>query len=142
MLTLTKKVEYALIAVLHMGQHRESDLATAKDMAERYGMPQDLLGKVLQALARAGIVDSTPGVRGGYSLKRALDRVTLGDVIEAVEGPVFIARCQEDPASCGQFHACSMRQPIHAIQEKLIRFLHDLRLTQFVTAPKTLEKVS
>lgn len=141
MLTLSKKVEYALIALLHMGRQRGGELATAKDMAERYEMPPELLGKVLQSLVRAELIESTPGARGGYAPARALERVTLGDVIEAVEGPVFFTRCQEDPASCGQFHACSIKEPIHAIQEQLVRFIHGVRLTQFLPGSTPLEKV-
>jgi DNA-binding IscR family transcriptional regulator len=55
----------------------------------------------------------------------------LGEVIEAVEGPVLLARCQEDPAQCGQFHACTIKEPIQQIHEQLVRYIHGISLGAF-----------
>ncbi len=145
MLTLSKKVEYALMAVLHMARQPASGLTTAKEIADRYAIPGELLGKVLQALARARLIASTQGARGGYHLQRDLGQITLGEVVEAVEGPVVLARCQEDPAHCGQFHACTIKEPIQQIHDQLVRYLHGLSLGAFQTpappAREPLEKV-
>lgn len=137
MLTLSKKVEYALIALLHMAGKSSSDLVTAKEMADRFAIPGELLGKVLQALARAKLIHSTQGARGGYHLQRPVERITLGDVIEAIEGPVVLACCQENPAHCGQFHVCTIKEPVHQIHGQLVRFVHGLSLGDFrpVAAP-------
>lgn len=131
MLTLSKKVEYALIALLHMAGKTSYDLTTAKEMADQFSIPGELLGKVLQALARTKLISSTQGSRGGYHLARPVENITLGDVIEAVEGPVVLARCQEDPAHCGQFHACTIKEPVHQIHEQLVRYIHGISLGDF-----------
>ncbi len=131
MLTLSKKVEYALIALLHMARKPALDLATAKEMADRYAIPSELLGKVLQSLARGKLISSTHGARGGYQVQRPLQTITLGEVIEAVEGPVMLTRCQEDPSQCGQFHACTIKEPIHQIHEQLVRYVHGISLGAF-----------
>ncbi len=131
MLMLSKKVEYGLIAVLHMADLRPGTIVTAKDISEQYHIPADLLGKVLQALVRSGLVASLQGAHGGYHLARALDRIQLGEVIEAVEGPVFLTKCQEDPAQCGQFHACTIKEPVQLLQEQLQQFIHNISLGAF-----------
>ena len=131
MLMLSKKVEYALIAVLHMADLRPGSIVTAKDISEQYRIPADLLGKVLQALVRSGLVSSLQGAHGGYHLARALDGIQLGEVIEAVEGPVFLTKCQEDPAQCGQFHACTIKEPVQLLQEQLQQFIHSISLGAF-----------
>lgn len=131
MLMLSKKVEYGLIAVLHMASLPNSDLATAKEISDHYGIPGDLLGKVLQALSRDGIVEAVHGAKGGYRLRRSLDTMKLGQVIEAVEGPVFIARCQEDPANCGQFHTCNIKEPVMQINDQLQNYIHGISLAAF-----------
>ena len=138
MLTLSKKVEYALIAILHMARQPESDLATAKAMADHYHIPGELMGKVLQSLARAKLITSTQGSRGGYQLQRPVESITLGQVIEAVEGPVVLTRCQEDPATCGQFHGCTIKEPIQPVHEQLVRFIHGISLGAF-RAPEPAE---
>lgn len=142
MLTLSKKVEYALIAVLHMANVRGSEKSSAKEIAEHYSIPPELLGKVLQSLARAKLIISTQGAHGGYQLQRPVDGVTLGEVIEAVEGPVLLAQCQEDPAQCGQFHACTIKEPIQQVHQQLVKFIHGVSLGAF-RAPRatSLEKV-
>ena len=145
MLTLSKKVEYALIALLHMARKPALDLATAKEMADRYAIPSELLGKVLQSLARGKLISSTHGSRGGYQVQRPLQSITLGEVIEAVEGPVMLTRCQEDPSLCGQYHACTIKEPIQQIHEQLVRYVHGISLGAFhgpaVTEIEQLEKV-
>ena len=141
MLMLSKRVEYGLMAILHMADAPASERATAKVIAERYSIPAELLGKVLQALARAGIVASTPGVNGGYRLNGSLDRLSLGRVIEAVEGPVFLTDCQEDPERCGQYHTCSIKEPIQHIHAQHVRYIHHISLNQF-RAPPALENAS
>jgi DNA-binding IscR family transcriptional regulator len=142
MLTLSKKVEYALIALLHMAGKTSYDLTTAKEMADQFSIPAELLGKVLQALVRSSkLVASTarrprrlpPGPRAGRAS-------TLGEVIEAVEGPVFLTKCQEDPAQCGQFHACTIKEPVQLLQEQLQQYIHSISLGAFrktVRAPPT-----
>lgn len=131
MLTLSKRVEYGLIAVLHMAALRSGAIATAKEIAEAYSIPAELLGKVLQSLSRAKLIASFQGAHGGYHLQRPLDQVTLGEVIEAVEGPVLLTACQEDPGSCGQFHACNIKEPVQQIHQQLIKFIHGVSLAAF-----------
>lgn len=131
MLTLSKKVEYGLMAVLHMASLRGSDLATAKDISDAYAIPPELLGKVMQALARVNLVEAVLGARGGYRLRQPVEKITLGQVIEALEGPVHFARCQEDPEQCGQFHACNIKEPIYQVHEQLMNFIHGISLASF-----------
>lgn len=140
MLTLSKRVEYALMAILHMANAQAGELSTSKGIAERYSIPSELLGKVLQALARASIVASSPGVHGGYRLAKPIERVTLGMVIEAVEGPVILANCQQDPESCEQFSTCSIREPVQHLHAQLVSYINAISLHQF-RAPQPLEKM-
>lgn len=134
MLRLSKKVEYGLIAILHMDEQAPGEVVSAKEMAERYHLPVDLFGKVLQALARAGVVESVHGAHGGYCLQRAFEELTLGDVMEAIEGPLQLVRCQEHPDTCDQFTVCTIREPVLAVQQRLIAYMGAFRLTDFRTA--------
>lgn len=129
-LKLSKKVEYALMALLHM-DGRRADLATAREIADSCGAPLELLGKVLQALARGGLIESEQGVHGGYRLARQADRIMLGEVIEAVDGPVHLAACQDDPSRCGQYPTCNIRQPVVRVQRELQDYMHGLSLASF-----------
>jgi Rrf2 family protein len=129
MLKLSKKVEYALISLIHMDSTGRSGLVTARELSERYNIPGEILGKVLQALTRVKLVESTQGAKGGYRISRPLEQVTLGQVIEAVELPVYLVTCQDDPDSCSQYCACNIRDPVLRIQAQLTRFIHQISLS-------------
>lgn len=131
MLQLSKTLEYGLIALLHLDSMPSGALATAKEVADRYRIPSELLGKVLQRLAKDRIIESVQGAKGGYRLTRRLEDLTLGHAIEAIEGPVQLTRCQDEPASCDQFCTCNIREPVFRIQAQLTKFIHNVRLSAF-----------
>ena len=131
MLMLSKKVEYGLIAMLHMASVRSDALSSTKEISEQYQIPAELLGKVLQALAKAGLVESSQGARGGYRLGRSIKSITLSQVIEALEGPVHLVRCHEDPGACDQYGTCTIRGPVRQVHEMLEQFLRSVSLDQF-----------
>jgi Rrf2 family protein len=131
MLKFSKKVEYGLMALVHMDSVRNGELVTSREISERYDIPAELLGKVLQALARAALIRSAPGVHGGYRLLKTIDRITLGQVVEAVEGPVRLATCQADPANCGQYENCNIKQPVMRVQRQLQDYMYGLSLAAF-----------
>ena len=66
MIKLSKKVEYGLISLLHIAGLKADELVTTKELAGHYHIPQEVLGKVLQTLTKAELIESTQGVRGGY----------------------------------------------------------------------------
>lgn len=131
MLRLSKRVEYGLMALLHMDAARRGELTTAKEIAERYAIPGELLGKVLQTLARTGIVHSEQGVRGGYRLARELEGVTLGEVVSQLDGPVRITACCDGSTDCMQHSTCNIRSPVLRIQEEVVAYISGLSLARF-----------
>lgn len=121
MLQLSKKVEYGLIALRHMAMSPAGKVFTAKEIAAAYSIPYELLAKVLQKLAKAGIILSTQGVKGGYSLGIPADRLAVATVIEVIEQEKpMIAECYvEGPESCSIFDSCSIRKPLGKVQRNI-----------------------
>src|SRR2546426_12275727 len=70
MLKLTKKADYGLMAMKHLAEHAHEAACSAKDVAEAYGIPQEALAKILQRLAKAGLLRSQHGINGGYTRAR------------------------------------------------------------------------
>src|SRR6184192_3211395 len=90
MLKLTKKADYGLIAMRHLalrGAAGSVPTASAKDIADEYGIPQQALAKILQRLAKAQLLISHHGTNGGYSLARAARSISALEVIKAIDGP-------------------------------------------------------
>ena len=134
MLSLTKKTEYALIAMCHLARAGDQQVFSARDIAERYGAPLPLLMNVLKTLHRGGLVRSLRGARGGYSIGRAAAGITLGDLIEAVEGPVALVECMSPPGPtgkpCDMAGTCPVRLPVQRVHERFRRFLGEITIAE------------
>jgi len=131
MLKLSRKVEYGLISIMHLAKHGEQPLVTTRELADHYHMPTEILGKVLQKLVKDGLLDSIQGSMGGYRLRRSIGDIKLGHVIEALEGPIHMVRCNHDPGCCDQYPSCNIREPALKIQQQLLDFVHSIPLTNF-----------
>lgn len=121
MLHLSKKVEYGLIALRHMAMKPMGLVFTAKELAKEYDVPYELLAKVLQKLARGGIVRSLQGVRGGYVLARKPAELSVSKIIRIIEEErPMVAECYSDGAdSCYLFDNCTIRRPLGKLQRNL-----------------------
>jgi Rrf2 family protein len=146
MLNLSKKMDYALVALACLEQHSavetpagESSVATAlsaRRIADQYGLPVALLMNILKDLQQAGIVQSVRGPSGGYRLAKDSNQISLLDVVHAVDGPVRVAQCTDPLAIVGQGcpiqNACPIRQPIHRLEEHLTGFLDRVTLADLL----------
>jgi len=131
MIRFSKKVEYALIAMLEMaGQQDQSELVTAKSLAMQYEIPSEILGKVLQTLAKNGLLLSVQGMKGGYTLAAPAGKINLWQIVQAVDGPVVVVPCLADSIEeCGQHQHCNIRTPMQIIQTQLESFFSDISLS-------------
>ena len=133
MVRLSKKAEYGLIAIRHIASHR-GEVVTAKEISEAYHIPFELLAKVLQRLAKAGLVVSHQGVHGGYALARHPDEVSVAAIINAVEGsqPVIAQCLSQGPESCDVFSVCTIKSPLTKVQANIDRAFYNMTLSEIV----------
>jgi len=129
MLKLNKKVEYALIALLDLGERKSLDAVTTKELAQQYHIPYDLLGKVLQLLSKHSLIESVQGVKGGYKMVKPLSRISVQDVIEVIEGPISLTPCISlDHNNCEQQQNCNIKTPMILVQNELVAFFSNISL--------------
>lgn len=129
MLRLSKKTEYGIIALKHMLNQPMGAVNSAKEIATVYNIPNEIMAKILQVLARKGIVISSQGARGGYVLAKTGNEITLSDIIESIEGPVGIVDCVDDATcDCVQIETCNISEPLKVIQKQLKLFLSNISL--------------
>jgi Rrf2 family protein len=134
MVRLSKRVEYGLIAMRDIAAHSGGDLVSAKEVSDRYGIPYDLLAKVLQRLSKAGLITSHQGVRGGYALAVDPQQVQVSTIIHAIEGTTpVIAQCLSGgPASCDVFNVCTIKSPLTKVQANIERAFRTMTLAEIV----------
>jgi len=130
MMRFSKKVEYALIAMVSMDDKGQANtLYTSKSLSEQNNIPPEIMGKVLQALVRNGLLQSVQGVKGGYAISRPLNKINVLELIEAVDGKMMLASCGTNPPeSCAQYGYCGIQTPVEIIQEKLEAFFSQISL--------------
>ena len=132
MLKFSKKTEYAVIAVMDMAVADNGELITAKDLSEKYNLPRELLGKVLQSLVRDELIISQQGVKGGYRLALPPEKINFNLIIKAVEGPIHLVDCRAgDECGCNQLDYCNIKTPMEFIQLELTNFFKSITLKDF-----------
>ena len=130
MLRLSKKADYALIAMKHLAVRPDAASASAREIAEQYDIPVELMAKVLQRLARRGLVTSHQGTRGGYRLAKAPSIISVADIIQAIDGPLTVTACSTDAENCDQYAKCSVRDPLWRIRERIVAALASCSLQE------------
>lgn len=142
MLSLTRKTDYALIALCHL-VHQADRVCTAREISERHHLPGALLMNVLKGLSHSELVNSTRGAKGGYQLARTAESISLAEIIGAVEGPVRFVQCvghsaeSETAGECDIVESCPIRGPIGAIQSRLEHFLAGITLAELAANAKS-----
>jgi Rrf2 family protein len=129
MLKLTKRADYGLIALRHLAVQEGRGSASAKEIADRYGIPLPLLSKVLQKLARHGFLSSEHGVHGGYRLARDPHEISALQVIRSIDGPILLTSCFTEYGECNQSGTCTVREPLRKVHEGILKLLASITIS-------------
>jgi Rrf2 family protein len=132
MLKLTKKADYALIALKHLAVHGP-DSSSAKAIADMYGVPVALLSKILQKLGKNGFLLSEHGTNGGYRLAKAASDITALEVIRVIDGPIFLTACFTEHGYCCHTDTCIVRDPLQKVHEGILRLLASITIADMST---------
>ena len=136
MLRLSKKADYALMAMKHLALRGDRGSSSAREIAGLYDIPIELLAKVLQRLVRRGLLASHQGTRGGYQLVRSPSQISVADVIQAIDGPVTVTACSTDEGQqCEQFAKCNVRDPLWRVREKILSALGECTIAELAADP-------
>src|SRR6185436_13872363 len=135
MLRLSKKADYALIAMKHLALRGDRGSPSAREIAGMYDIPIELMAKVLQRLVQRGLLASHQGTRGGYQLARTPAQITVADVIQAIDGPVTVTACSTDEGQCEQFSKCNVRDPLYRVRERILAALAECSIAELASDP-------
>jgi Rrf2 family transcriptional regulator, iron-sulfur cluster assembly transcription factor len=132
---ITTWAEYGLICALHLARRAAEGVVTGREVAAKERLPADYVEQILLRLRRADIVKSTRGARGGYTLARPADQITVRDVIAASELATFELHCVTNPVEeerCSSAHECSIRPVWMMLQRKIDDVLESVRLSDLL----------
>ncbi len=130
MLRLSKRVEYGLIALQQLA--RSGNVLTAREIADENNISYDLVAKIMQDLKRDGMILSQQGVRGGYTLMLAPQQISVSRVIDALEEESSITECTSDTECCSRESVCTIKGPMHKLQEQVEQVLNSVTIAQLL----------
>src|SRR4051812_28442326 len=144
MLRLSKKADYALIAMKHLALRGDRGSSSAREIAALYDIPIELLAKVLQRLVRGGLLASQQGTRGGYQLARTPAMISVADVIQAIDGPVAVTACSSTDVvnTCEQYAKCNVRDPLWKVRERILAALGECTIAELAAEPTPVAQLS
>lgn len=133
MLKFSKKVEYALIALVYMSEKKSGELSTARELSEKFDISLELMGKLLQKLSKDSFIASIQGVKGGYYLLKNSHEITMGDVIQVIDGPIAIVDCVHTDKSkiCDRHEYCNICKMMSDVQTKFLTIFNEITLEDF-----------
>ena len=131
---LTREGDYAIRVLVDLAGRPRGDRVRTEDLTATTGVPRAYLAKIVRALARADLVLTRQGSRGGVSLVEDPARITLRRMVEAIEGPLHVNRCLIRPGECPRDLVCAVHPVWARVQAVLIRELEAVRLQDLVEA--------
>ena len=137
MLRLTKKADYGLMALKYLAEQSNHGAQSAKDIAEAYHIPPQLLAKILQTLAKSGLLISHAGVNGGYALARPASEISAFEAIRAIDGPLFITSCITIHGTCDLAGHCTIKEPLRKVNDSIKDLLSGIRIGDLVETHDT-----
>jgi len=132
MLRLTKKADYGLMALKYLAEQADTGAQSAKDIAEAYHIPPQLLAKILQTLAKQGLLVSHAGTNGGYALARPAHDINAFEVIRAIDGPLFITSCITIHGTCDLHGHCTIKEPLRKVNDSITDLLSNIKISDLV----------
>lgn len=130
----SKPCQYAILAMTYLAEQEPGELIATRRISEGAGVPMPILGKIVSALSRHGLVSARRGPKGGVTLARPAEKTTVGDVMEAIDGPLRNGRCALGFAECNDTHPCPIHESWKQIREELSRTLEGRTLVDLARA--------
>ena len=133
---IRRNTDYALRAMVFLATHRDQGPASAKTIATEMDFSHQLACKLMQQLAKAGLVRSLMGKNGGFELARDPADITLLEMIEAIQGQVRMSACVLGIQSCKHFGQCPIRRKLRGLQDTVTDHLRQTTLQELTVAKK------
>jgi Rrf2 family protein len=133
---ITRATEYAIRAILHLAEHPEGEIVLKKDICREQEITPAFLTKILQPLIKAGVVGSQRGVGGGFYLLKKPSEISLLDILEAEEGPLYLNQCLIEDGGCERDAFCPVHGAWHEIRHELSTVLNKYTFEQLLKRRK------
>lgn len=133
---ITRQADYALRAMLYLAQMEPNQRAATSQIADEQHIPPSFLAKIISQLSIAGLIHTSRGARGGVSLARTPEEISVLEVVEAIDGPISLNECTHSADSCPFGETCPLRPLWCDTQAELVERLRTTNFAQFLKVPQ------
>ena len=120
---ITRFGDYAVRAIVHLATKKSGEIATSEEIANKQNIPLDFLYKIMKTLSMAGLVSVYRGKKGGFALAKGADDISVKDIIEAAEGPIYLNRCLMRKSECPSDTTCGVHPVWKEARDALVGVL-------------------
>lgn len=131
---LTRGVDYGTLGILYLARQPRDRVVLISEIAQAQGVPESYLAKIFQDLAKSGLVRSHRGARGGFTLARPPEEITLLQIIEAIDGPLALNRCLDAREGCERERECPVQKALAGAQRQLAEALRGVTLNSLAAS--------
>jgi Rrf2 family transcriptional regulator, iron-sulfur cluster assembly transcription factor len=132
----SRQCEYALQAILYIAKKREGTPVSIKELSNKLEIPYHYLGKILQSLTKKGLMTSNKGRNGGFALSTPIEKITLTDIISAVDGPTVQNGCIMGFYECSEENPCALHDEWVQLRKGLFLLLGEKSIPQIAEGMK------
>lgn len=130
---ITRQADYALRAMIYLANLEPNRRAATSQIADEQRIPPSFLAKIISQLSIAGLIHTSRGARGGVSLARMPEEVSILEVVEAIDGPIALNACTENPSTCPFGEDCPLRPLWCDTQAELVDRLRKTTFANFLS---------
>ena len=130
MIRMTRMTDYGILMLTIFARDAKHPMKSARDLSHEAGLPLPTVSKILKVLARHGLLEAHRGVRGGFTLSRNPDAITMAEVIGALEGPIGVTDCCAPPSDCGIEKSCIVKNNWVKINKAVLEALSRITLAE------------
>jgi len=120
---LTRAGDYGIYGVIHLAKQPKGKIVSLAEVSRAENIPEKFLAKIFQNLTRSSLIISHRGARGGFSLARSPDQITVKELLESVQGPIHFTKCLSELGDCDRKEICELRKLLKKAQDFSLELL-------------------
>jgi Rrf2 family protein len=131
-MVLTRAGDYGIFGVIYLAKQPKGKVVSLSEVSKAEDIPEKFLAKIFQSLTRSGLIRSHRGARGGFSLARPANEITIKELLEAIQGPICFSKCLDEWEDCDRKDICKLRNVMQKAQDNTIKILTQSTLADLV----------
>jgi Rrf2 family iron-sulfur cluster assembly transcriptional regulator len=129
---LTKAGDYGIFGVIYLAKQPQGKIVSLSEVSKAESLPEKFLAKIFQNLTRSGLIRSHRGAGGGFSLAKPANKITVKELLESIQGPIYFTKCLSNLYDCDRKEICKLRNLWKKAQDYSIKILTQNTLADLV----------